>query len=152
MRIIGIDDRYLPRLFDMITKRQSHIAIFLSAVYLAEVLVLGVAHYHPGLGCVHSSPLVHGHHADAHEDHAHACDCSHEGAESESSRDSAPTPAPLHDDDNCPVCQYLAQRSLHVDCDGLLQISDDVEILKPARPVLYVASIRVAHYSRGPPA
>ncbi len=136
----------------MIARHGSYIAILLSAVYLAETLVLGVAHYHPDLGCAHSPGTGHGHHVDEHEAHAHACPCSHEDAESKSSRDSTPPRAPCHDDDTCPVCRYLAERSLHVDWGCLTLISDDVELLKPARPVLYVASYRVAHYSRGPPA
>jgi hypothetical protein len=136
----------------MVTKPRSYIAILLSAVYLAETLVVGVAHYHSDTGCAPSRLASHGHDGYEHEAHAHACPCSHEDAESEPSEDSEPTRAPCHDDDNCPVCQYLAQRSLHVDGDYLPQISDDVELLRPTRPVLYVATFRLAHYSRGPPA
>jgi len=152
-RIILIGHRSFQLLSTvMIAKLQPYVAILLSAVYLAETLVVGVAHYHSDLGCAHSPLASHGHHANEHEACAHACPCSHEDAESKSSRNSTPTRTPCHDDDNCPVCQYLAQRSLHVDCDCLLQISDDVELLTPARSVLYVASFRLAHYSRGPPA
>lgn len=135
-----------------IGKRQSHIAILLSVVYLAEILVLGVAHHHSDLGCMHSPGTGHGYHADEHGADAHACPCSHEDAESEPSRDSTPSRAPCRDDDNCPVCRYLAQRSLRTDCDCLPHISDDVEFFEPALPVLYVASFRLSHYSRGPPA
>ena len=136
----------------MIARHRSYIAILLSAVYLAETLALGVAHYHPDFGCAHSPRTDHGHHAGEHKAHAHACPCSHEDAESKSSRDSTPTRAPCHDDENCPVCKFLAQRFLEVDRDCLPHISDDVELLKPARAVLYVASYRLSHYSRGPPA
>jgi len=146
----------------MIARLRCYIAILLSAVYLAGTLVVGVAHYHSDLGCAHSPLTSHGHHgqpdphachgAHEHDGHGHACPFSQEDADSGSSEDSKPTRAPCHDDDNCPVCQYLAQRSLHVDWDCLPHISDDVELLKPARPVLYVATFRLAHYSRGPPA
>lgn len=162
-RIILIGHRSFQLLSTvMIAKLQSYVAILLSVVYLAETLVVGVAHYHSDLGCAHSPVASHGHHeqpdphachgSHKHDAHTHACSCPQEHADSESSENPKPTRAPCHDDDNCPVCRFLAERSLHVDEGRLPHASDDVELLNAPRPVLYVASYRLAHYSRGPPA
>jgi hypothetical protein len=137
----------------IIGKRQTLIALVLSAVYLAETLVLGVAHHHSCTGCAHSSQTAARQESGQAGASVPVCACSHENAaESKSPRSPRPTRTPNHDQEDCSVCQYLAQGSLHIECDCLPQSGDDVEIIEPARPALYMASLRVSRYSRGPPA
>jgi hypothetical protein len=140
----------------MIHKRRPYLAILLSAVYVSETLV-GVAHHHSGRGCAHSRRTEHrvsAHRvsADAYAARTHACPCSHEKVESRSPQDSAPAREPSHDEDNCPVCKFLAQRSLGVDWGIPPHISDPVRLFCPGRPVLHVGSCHLSYYSRGPPA
>jgi hypothetical protein len=145
----------------MTGKLHSYIAILLSALYLAEPIVVGTTHRHCDLRCAsaicaHEVPgesPAHGACAGVceHQDDVHACSAFGD-AEPKSAENSPPPRAPGHDADNCAICRHLAQGPLDEAPVRLAAIGELVASLPPLRSALYVATVRLAHRSRGPPA
>lgn len=138
----------------MTGKLRIYITILLSALYLAETLVVGVTHRHwcgsPPLEVCDRNGLSE--HEACDGIHEHTCSSVTEEAGSKSEQDSQPPRAPCHDEDNCPICRHLAQRFLCEQPVSQPFSGELVELVQPVRPVFYAATVRLAHRSRGPPA
>lgn len=138
----------------MTGKLRFNITILFLAVYLAETLVVSVTHRHwCALSPLAVSSLDGVSEQDACAgDHEHLCSASTEDAESKPAQDSQPLRVPCHDEDNCPICRHLALRPLcgETVCEPLS--GELVELVQPVQPAHFVATFRLAHRSRGPPA
>ena len=137
----------------------SRIAILcFSAIFLVETVLVGVVHQHGDVACIHNAARdrVPGQtdnalSAEAHSHHQHG-DCSHPGQDAERQSNAPREKTPAHDDDDCVVCRYLAERSLTVNWIGLPDVCKYVVHVDVPRQVADVASPLNTHFSRGPPA
>ncbi len=142
----------------MVKGMVSRIAILcFSAVFLVETVLVGVVHQHADVACTHDAAgdRVPGQAdnalpAEAHSQHQHGA-CAHPGQDAERQSIAPREKTPAHDDDDCVVCRYLAERSLTVNWVRLPDTCDRVGHVDAPRQVVDVASPLNTHFSRGPP-
>jgi len=126
----------------MTRTRTQQFAFLLSALSLAGTMLVGVAHHHCGEGCAHQPSD-----GSCHHEERQCCGGVHPHPKPPPSR----SPAPMHDEDQCLVCRYLAERPLPVALVELPLISEAVEVLDSALAATDIASPPKSHHARAPP-